>query len=96
MASSKLIAFCKFCLFPCKVDVKYASTSDGTVVIEYSLIKRFLELLERQFQQERKYEFKHGVKTKNGLKSVQEITIAKIVVQNLSDYCVQRKNSWGF
>jgi CRISPR-associated protein Cas1 len=53
------------------------------------LIQRFLELLERTFQKERKYEFKHGAKTRDGLKSVQEITIAKIAVQNLADYCTK-------
>lgn len=58
------------------------------MVIEYSLIKRFLELLERQFSQERKYEFRYGKKTVDGLKSVQEITIAKMTVQNLAEYCI--------
>lgn len=66
---------------------QYARTRKGTVILEYDLIKRFLELLERQFQQERKYEFKHGKKTKDGMKSVQEITIVKIIVQNLTIYC---------
>jgi len=41
---------------------EYTHTRDGNSVIEYSLIKRFLELLERQFSQERKYSFKHGKK----------------------------------
>ncbi|MCV0372460.1 MAG: CRISPR-associated endonuclease Cas1 [Nitrosarchaeum sp.] len=72
-----------------KIKLKeYSSTKDGTVVIEYSLIKRFLEMLERQFQKKRKYEFSHGKKTEDGLKSVQEITIAKIMVQNLAEYCI--------
>ncbi len=66
---------------------EYSYTKDGTIVIEYDLIKRFLELLERQFSQERKYDFRHGKKTSNRLKSVQEITIAKVLVQNLTDYC---------
>lgn len=30
----------------------YARTRDGKIVIEYDLIKRFLELLERTFQME--------------------------------------------
>lgn len=60
----------------------FAHTRDGTVVLEYDLIWRFLERLERTFQMERKYDFRHGLKTKNGLKSVREITIAKITVQN--------------
>jgi len=65
-----------------------AHTREGLVVIEYDLIRRFLELLERTFQKERRYEFRHGLKTKDGLKSVQEITIAKIAIQNLTDYCI--------
>ena len=36
----------------------YAYTKVGTVVLDYSLIKRFLELLERNFQKERPYHFK--------------------------------------
>ena len=67
---------------------EYSFTKDGTIVIEYSLIKRFLEMLERQFSQERKYDFRHGKKTMDGLKSVQEITIVKITVQNLSEFCI--------
>jgi CRISPR-associated protein Cas1 len=55
--------------------------------MEYDLIKRFLELLERNFIQERRYSFRHGSKTQDELKSVQEITIAKIMVQNLAEYC---------
>ena len=69
-----------------------AYTRDGKVVMEYALIKRFLDLLERNFQKERRYKFRHGAKTKDGLKSVQEITIAKILVQNLADYCLGKKN----
>ncbi|MCV0399033.1 MAG: CRISPR-associated endonuclease Cas1 [Nitrosarchaeum sp.] len=71
-----------------KIKLKeYSYTKDGTVVMEYSLIKRFLEMLERQFQKERKYDFRHGKKTKDGLKSVQEITIVKTMIQNLVEFC---------
>ena len=35
---------------------EYTHTRDGNVVIEYSLINRFLEMLEREFGQERKYD----------------------------------------
>jgi len=73
---------------------EYGYTKDGTIVIEYSLIKRFLELLERQFSQERKYDFRHGKKTKSGLKLVQEITIAKIQIQNLVDYCTTKNDKF--
>jgi len=68
----------------------YAYTKDGSVVMDNSLIRRFLELLERTFQKERRYAFKYGAKTKDGLKSCQEITIAKIAVQNLADYCIRK------
>jgi len=66
---------------------QYAYTREGNVILEYDLIRKFLELLERTFQKERRYEYRHGAKTKDGLKSVQEITIAKIMVQNLADFC---------
>ena len=61
----------------------FAFTKDGNVVLDTSLIKRFLEILERAFQKERPYKFKHGRKTKDGMKSCQEITIAKIQIENL-------------
>ena len=51
---------------------------------------RFLELLERQFQNEKLYKFKHGIKRRDGLSKCQEITIAKIVVQNLADVCAKK------
>ena len=69
----------------------YAHSKDGKIVIEYSLIRRFLELLERQFSQERKYEFRHGKKTADGLKSVKEITVTKILVQNLAEFCLGKQ-----
>ena len=77
-----------------RIRVKYYThTKDGFVVMDDSLIKRFLEKLERTFQQERKYEFRHGAKTSDGLKNVQEITIAKIMVQNVSEFCMKNKNT---
>ena len=51
------------------------------------MIRKFLELLERTFQKKRPYDYRHGKKTRNGLKSVQEITIAKIMIQNLAEFC---------
>jgi len=71
-----------------------AYTRDGNVVMEYALIKRFLELLERNFQKVRRYEFRYGTKTKDGLKSVQEITITKIMVQNLVDFCTGKQKEF--
>lgn len=69
-----------------------AYTKDGLVVLDSNLIRRFLELLERKFQRERRYEYKYGAFTSDGLKSVQEITIAKIAIQNLIDYCIGKQN----
>ena len=68
---------------------EFVHTREGNVVMDSSLIKRFLEMLDRQFRQEKKHEFRHGKKTKSGLKSVQEITIAKITVQNMVEYCLK-------
>ncbi len=65
----------------------YAFTKYGTVILDTELIKRFLELLERTFQKERPYKFKHGRKMKNGMSMCQEITIVKIVCEELIDYC---------
>ncbi len=45
-------------------------------------------------QKERRYAFRHGLKTKDGLKSCQEITIAKIAVQNLADYCIGKQKEF--
>ena len=70
---------------------QYSYTREGNVVLEYDLIRKFLELLERTFQKERRYEFRHGAKTKDNLKSVQEITIAKITVQNLAEFCLEKQ-----
>jgi CRISPR-associated protein Cas1 len=70
---------------------EFAHTRDGVIVMEYNLIRKFLELLERTFQQDKRYEFRHGAKTRDGLKNVQEITIAKIMVQNLTEYCLEKK-----
>ena len=70
---------------------EFTHTRDGVIVMEYNLIRKFLELLERTFQQDRRYEFRHGAKTKDGLKNVQEITVAKIMVQNLAEYCLGKE-----
>ncbi|MEM3172744.1 MAG: CRISPR-associated endonuclease Cas1, partial [Candidatus Nitrosotenuis sp.] len=72
----------------------YTHTRDGNVVMDSDLIRRFLEVLERKFQSERPYEFKHGLRMENGLSMCQEITIAKITVQNLADYCCGIRNSF--
>ena len=68
----------------------YAWTREGRIVLDDDLVKRFLELLERKLQSERPYKFKHGLRRKDGLSMCQEITIAKIKVQTLADYCIER------
>ena len=73
---------------------EFTHTRDGVVVMEYDLIRKFLELLERTFQQDRRYEFRHGAKTRDGLKNVQEITIAKIMVQDLAEYCLGKQKEF--
>lgn len=73
----------------------FAYTKNGSVVLDTDLIRRFLELLERKLQSEKPYEFKHGVKMKNGLSLCQEITIAKITIQNLADYCVGKSTTFS-
>jgi len=70
---------------------QYAFTREGKVVLDSELIRKFLELLERVFQKERRYDYKFGLKTRDGLKSVQEITIVKIYIQNLSNFCINDK-----
>jgi len=73
---------------------QYAFTREGKVVLDSELIRKFLETLERTFQKERRYDYIHGLKTRDGLKSVQEIIVAKIAVQRLSNYCIcQTKNN---
>ena len=66
---------------------EYAHKIDGTVVIESALIRRFLEKLERVFQDERPYKIKAGVKRSDGTSMCQEITIAKTYVQEVADFC---------
>lgn len=73
---------------------QYVHTRDGRVILEHELIRTFLEILERTFQQERRYEYRHGLKTSDGLKSVQEITVAKIMVQNLAEYCLGKQTTF--
>ncbi len=67
---------------------EYVHKIDGTVVMEYAMTKRFLEKLERVFQEERPYKIKAGVKRSDGTSMCQEITIAKTYIQNLADYCI--------
>lgn len=71
------------------------NTREGFIRMEYKLIRRFLELLEKEFGQKRKYEYRFGgTKTQDGLKSIQEITLAKIMVQNLAEYCTGKQKEF--
>lgn len=63
----------------------YTWTREGKVVMDSSLIQRFLEVLERKFLSERPYKFGHGMKGKDGMSMCQEITITKIYVQQLME-----------
>lgn len=72
----------------------YSRTKEGYVVLDYLLIKRFLEKLERILQKERPYRLKHGRKRSDGLSMCQEVTIIKMTVQDLVDYCVGSKDSF--
>lgn len=70
----------------------YTWTREGRIILDDSLVRRFLELLEKKSQSERPYSFKRGIKRDDGLSMCQEITIAKIHTQMLAYFCV-RKNS---
>ncbi|HEV8404995.1 MAG TPA: CRISPR-associated endonuclease Cas1 [Nitrososphaera sp.] len=67
---------------------EYAWTREGKILLDSSLIRRFLELLERIFQVERPYKFRHGLRMKNGLSMCQELTIVKTKVHELATYCI--------
>jgi CRISP-associated protein Cas1 len=69
---------------------EYAWTREGLIILDSRLIRRFLELLERIFQIEQPYKFKHGPKMRNGLSMCQQATIWKINVHYLADYCVKQ------
>ena len=70
---------------------QYAWNKQGRIILDSGLIRTFLDVLERMFQNERLYKFKHGIKRKDGLSMCQEITIAKINVQQLADYCIGKE-----
>jgi CRISPR-associated protein Cas1 len=71
----------------------YAWTREGRIILDTSLIRRFLELLERKFQTERPYKFKHGIQRRDGLSMCQELTITKINVQKLADFCAATEST---
>ncbi len=57
------------------------------ILLDTELIKKFLEMLEVDFQKTREYARRNGMKKENGLSNCAEITILKISIQNLSDFC---------
>ena len=57
------------------------------ILLDTELVKKFLEMLEVDFRKTRQYERKNGMKKENGLSNCAKITIAKILIQNLSDFC---------
>ena len=59
----------------------------GMVLLDTALVQKFLEMLEVDFRKTREYDRRNGMKKKNGLSNCAEITIAKISIQNLSDFC---------
>jgi len=61
--------------------------SSGMVLLDTELVKKFLEMLEVDFRKTRQYKRKNGMRKENGLSNCAEITIAKISIQNLSDFC---------
>ena len=65
-----------------------AWSREGKVFLDTNLIRRFLELLSTKFDSKILYKSKHGLKRDDGLAMCQEITIAKIEIQNLAEYCI--------
>ena len=51
-------------------------------------------MLEVDFRKTRQYERKNGMKKDNGLSNCAEITIAKISIQNLSDFCIGKSEEF--
>jgi CRISP-associated protein Cas1 len=68
-----------------KHHIKHAKS--GMVLLDTELVQKFLEMLEVDFRKTREYDRKNGMKKENGLSNCAEITIAKISIQNLSDFC---------
>ena len=64
------------------------------VLLDTELVKKFLEMLEVDFRKTREYVRKNGMKKENGLSNCSEITIVKISIQNLSDFCIDKKQEF--
>ena len=70
---------------------EYAWSREGKM-LDSNLIRGFLGLLSSKFDPERPYKSRHGLKRADGLAMCQEITIAKIDIQNLAEYCIGKMN----
>jgi hypothetical protein len=44
---------------------------------------------------EKRYDFRHGKKTLDGLKSCHEITNAKIAVTNIAEFCLGKQTTFS-
>ena len=64
------------------------------VLLDTELVKKFLEMLEVDFRKTREYDRRNGMKKENGLSNCAEITIVKISIQNLSDFCVGKNQEF--
>ena len=53
-----------------------------------------MEKLYSIFRRTRKSDYKFGLKTSDGLKSAQETTVAKIMVQNLAEFCLGKQSTF--
>ena len=69
-------------------------TKSGMVLLDTELVKKFLEMLEVDFRKTREYDRRNGMKKENGLSNCSEITIAKLTIQNLSDFCNGKINEF--
>ena len=58
------------------------------ILMDTELVKKVLEMLEVDIRKTREYERRNGMKKENGLCNCAEITIAKLSIQNLSDFCI--------
>ncbi len=65
----------------------YKHAKSGMVLLDTALVQKFLEMLEVDFRKTREYARKNGMKKENGLSNCAEITIVKISIHNLSDFC---------
>jgi len=72
--------------------IKHAKS--GMVLLDSELTKKFLEMLEVDFRNTREYKRQNGLRKENGMSNCSEITIAKLTIQNLSDFCNEKRNTF--